>query len=347
MAILQKRLEGIQVSANPALASLYDDCLKYCKSEEGRPLLTTISTDSEGGNHSPARTTTNNTTCTPSSHTVARLLRPLSREEAVAMLLDFDTNNSNKSNNTSNKRTLPISVLRAMQVVLQQQSTAENANKLDEALSPSTTASAKTKLAFTPPATLTEEDEKNNKQFQARMARLRLQHEATQYQKLTHNIDGQYRHQHEDDVTTKSMTYAASVGLNMIVAPLSFGVFMYFFSGPLLNVAFTEFVPTHPGAVDVRKVMIGVISGVGMLFVEMMLFVIRTHEFEQGLRRKNKKQGKNAVKPFGEYSSQSDKTYTSKSGFVDGNMGGPAIVAPKEPAIMTTKSKNVKKKKAH
>jgi hypothetical protein len=39
----------------------------------------------------------------------------------------------------------------------------------------------------------------------------------------------------EDDVTTKSMTYAASVGLNMIVAPISFGVFMYFFAGAIFG----------------------------------------------------------------------------------------------------------------
>jgi hypothetical protein len=41
---------------------------------------------------------------------------------------------------------------------------------------------------------------------------------------------------------------------------------------------------------------IGVVSGVAMLFIEMTLFVIRTHEFDDGMRKKNKK---NKVSPFG------------------------------------------------
>ena len=64
------------------------------------------------------------------------------------------------------------------------------------------------------------------------MDRLRMQYEETKYMKLTDNLQD---HRCDDDVTAKSMTFAASVGLNMIVAPLSFGCFMYFFAGGIFD----------------------------------------------------------------------------------------------------------------
>lgn len=288
----KRLLEGLQTTAK--VSALYKECLAYCQSHESKPLLTTVSTDDSEELEAP-----NDASITSR---VARLLRPLSLEEAVTVVLEFDA-----KTNKSQKKSLPIPVLRALHVVLQssqQPPSAQHQNNLDEALS-------HTQLAFSAPVSTSTKSSQDQAKFQARMDRLKLQHEATQYCHLTHNIDSGRNQQ--DDVTTKSMTYAASVGLNMIVAPLSFGVFMYFFSGPLLNVAFERFQPTHPGAVDVRKVIIGVLSGVGMLFVEMMLFVIRTHEFERGMRRKDKKQ-KSVVKPFGDYSSATPYTYTSGVG---------------------------------
>jgi hypothetical protein len=113
----------------------------------------------------------------------------------------------------------------------------------------------------------------------------------------------------DDDVTTKSMTYAASIGLNMIVAPISFGVFMYFFAGSLLDF----FWPTAASrsavltnAPDIRKVIMGVISGVMMLFIEMILFVIRTDEMDKAIRKKGKKRKQG---PFGYYSSATSKNF--------------------------------------
>ena len=314
-----KRLEGLQTTAE--ISALYKECLAYCHSHESKPLLTTVSTDDDSDNvDAPS-----NEICVSSR--VTRLLRPLSLEEAVAAVLDFESKKKQS-------KSLPIPVLRAMHVVLQSQ---QSAQKLDEALSNKTT----NKLAFSIPTSTSTKSSKEQEKFKARMERLRLQNEATQYCHLTNNIDGQ-RHQ-QDDVTTKSMTYAASVGLNMIVAPLSFGVFMYFFSGPLLNVAFSEFQPSHPGAVDVRKVIIGVMSGVGMLFVEMMLFVIRTHEFERGMRRKDKKQKQQlggSQQPFGAYSSATEKTYTSGVG------NGEMVAAGAKNASATSKASRGKKKKA-
>lgn len=312
----KRLLKGVK--ATPTLSALYQDCLLYC--HDSKPPLTTISTDDDDSEGKTKGDNSSSTTAVkdgPSSVS-KRLLRPLSLEEAVSTVLEFEEKTKKSSSNSP--ESLPIAVLRAMHVILgaSPSPATANSNKLNDALSDKT---ATTQLVFTTPSTetsLTPQQE----QFQARMERLRLQSEATQYCHLTNNIDANRRHHQEDDVTTKSMTYAASVGLNMIVAPLSFGVFMYFFSGPLLNTMLTEFVPSHPGAVDIRKVMIGVMSGVGMLFVEMMLFVIRTHEFERGMRRKQHKQqtkgGMGGVSvsstPFGEYSSATEKTYRSGVG---------------------------------
>ena len=129
------------------------------------------------------------------------------------------------------------------------------------------------------------------------MGKLRLQNEETKYTKITNNIKDQRQ---EDDTTTKSMTFAASVGINMIVAPISFGAFMYFFSGGVFDFFWPP--PTegeyddfnnnrnnrNPTGVDIKRVIIAVISGVAMMIIEMILFVIRTHEFEAHTTKKEK-----------------------------------------------------------
>jgi hypothetical protein len=165
-------------------------------------------------------------------------------------------------------------------------------------------------LVFTSPpkasAAESENMEKQQKKYNKRMDRLRLQQEETKYSKLTSNLGKVVK---DDDVTTKSMTYAASIGLNMIVAPISFGVLMYFFAGSLLD----YFYPTVQSksaaltnAPDIRKVIMGVISGVAMLFIEMILFVIRTDEMDKAIRKKGKKRKQG---PFGYYSSATTKNF--------------------------------------
>ena len=146
-----------------------------------------------------------------------------------------------------------------------------------------------------------------------RIEKLKLQSEETKYSKITTNIKDQRQ---EDDITTKSMTYAASVGINMIVAPISFGTFMYFFSGGVFDFFFPPNVDgddfntknLNPTGVDIKRVIIGVISGVIMMIIEMLLFVIRTHEFDHYTTKKKKKRG---IEPFGVYSSKSNKIYTT------------------------------------
>lgn len=147
-------------------------------------------------------------------------------------------------------------------------------------------------------------DPKEQLAYAKRLAYLRRKREEQLYSKLTSNISIQKQ---DDDISNKSMTYATSIGLNMIVGPVCFGVFMYFFGGSLLNYAWPMEL-LHPGQVDVRKVILGVLSGVMMLFVEMILFVIRTHELDKALRVKERQQRKTA-NPFSRYTSNSAKIY--------------------------------------
>ena len=155
-------------------------------------------------------------------------------------------------------------------------------------------------LLYTPPVKVSRNAE--SEQFQKRLQRLRMKVEERKYIHLTSNI----ALRKQNDVTTRSMTYAASVGLNMIVAPISFGAFMYFFSGHLMGWTLgidNDVGDTHNhngknSGVDVRKVIVGVISGVIMMFIEMILFVIRSHEFDASNRKKEKKKG---LTPFGDY----------------------------------------------
>ena len=133
--------------------------------------------------------------------------------------------------------------------------------------------------------------------FQKRLERLRLQDEERSYMNLTTNLKTAASLK-DDNVTVKSMTYAASVGLNMIVAPISFGVFMYFFAGGIFDRLFGSEDSTATGNIDIKRVIAGVVSGVFMLFVEMLLFVIRSHELDSSVRKKSKKK-ENRANPFG------------------------------------------------
>jgi hypothetical protein len=135
------------------------------------------------------------------------------------------------------------------------------------------------------------------RKYRERIERLRLKSEETKYSKLTSNLKSS---KNTDDITARSMTYAASVGLNMIIAPLSFGCFMYFFAGGVFDYFLgDDFSARTTGGTDIKRVIIGVVSGVVMLFIEMILYMIRTHEFESHERKKQEKKG---VEPFGVYS---------------------------------------------
>lgn len=229
-----------------------------------------------------------------------------------------------RNNPFSTKHTptaMPLSVLQAIQIMYQERGTVDKLVSLEEALK------ASSSLVFSSPppspaTTTTTSNSGNNNQstaaYQRRMDRLRLQLEESKYHKLTNNL--QKDQPQDDDITAKSMTFAASVGLNMIIAPLSFGCFMYFFAGGLLDFFFQgddfqqKNISTRNGsstAVDIKRVIIGVISGVVMMIIEMLLFVIRTHELEEHSRRKKKKKN-GAVEPFGVYSTNTPAVYSDE-----------------------------------
>ena len=150
-----------------------------------------------------------------------------------------------------------------------------------------------------------------NGNFQKRMAYLRQLEEERSYLASTSNIQRLNAHSQSDDTNVKSMMYATSVGLNMIVAPISFGVFMYFFAGSLFTKFFPSSTNTHSNDIDIRQVIAGVVSGVILLFIEMILFVIRSHELDASVRKKSKKRGYKS-NPFGYTSRGAVKSYNGE-----------------------------------
>ncbi len=227
---------------------------------------------------------------------------------------ELDNNDEEKSSSSS--LYLPLSELRALAFLIEN-STCENYKK-EEFKIELESSLRKTSFSFsrrnaiknnTNTTTKHLNDDKTTDDghltpFQKRMQHLRLLDEENSYRRLTTNLKD-IRSLKDDNVTAKSMMYATSVGLNMIVAPVSFGVFMYFFSGSLFSRFFDEGgdVDGSRGGVgnagtDIRRVIAGVVCGVFMLFVEMILFVIRSHELDASVRKKEKRK-ENRANPFG------------------------------------------------
>jgi len=160
------------------------------------------------------------------------MIPSMSRAQAVEVLRNFDTTNIN----------VPVSVLRAIETLCTGRR--EYMERLDQCLQA-------TQLAFTSPPSSEYIDSEERRKFRRRMEKLKLRDEERSYGGLVKNVGLQAM---TDDVTTRSMTYAASIGLNMIVAPLSFGCFMYFFASGLFNyMGWDANRPTHLGP-DIRKV---------------------------------------------------------------------------------------------
>jgi len=140
--------------------------------------------------------------------------------------------------------------------------------------------------------------------YEKRMKRLRLKVEEKKYMKLTENLTS-VRIDH--DKTTKSMTYATSIGANMIVAPISFGIFVYFFAGQ-----FIDFEDKHTRIgkrKDAKRVIFSILAGVFMLFAEMILYVIRSHQLDVHTTKKKKK---TSLNPFGHYNAKTVKNHNEE-----------------------------------
>ena len=259
-----------------------------------------------------------NTTANATNATAATAAKVSDACEVIRKAGDPTKFKHDKNSDGSGKICVPITLLQAIAIVAEGQ---QQPLSFDEILSNDKNVS----LCFTSskPSVTSKTD---NDAFQKRLQRLRLQQEETKYNKLTTNLQDQRQ---DDDITAKSMTYAASVGLNMVIAPLSFGCFMYFFAGGFMDYFFGDSNgegdddgggtgpsnnATRGGQTDINRVIIGVISGVAMMFIEMILFVIRTHEFEEHSRKKKikqHKQGKGGVRPFGAYSKDMPTDYYS------------------------------------
>ena len=83
---------------------------------------------------------------------------------------------------------------------------------------------------------------------------------------------------------------------------------MYFFAGSIFNRLFGENDDDSSGDIDIKRVIAGVVSGVFMLFVEMILFVIRSHELDSSVRKKSKRK-ENRSNPFGYTQKSMERVY--------------------------------------
>ena len=180
-----------------------------------------------------SNTTTNASTLSSLSSLLYQQANPpLAPEQAMEIVKDYDTTSD----------IVPIKVLCAMETLCAKKK-GDFVKRLENCLH-------STQLAFTRPPKESPETEERRK-FRLRMEKLKLKQEESRYGGLVKNVGTQAQ---PDDVTTRSMTYAASIGLNMIIAPLSFGCFMYFFAGGLFNyMGWDTDRPAHMGP-DIRKV---------------------------------------------------------------------------------------------
>lgn len=196
---------------------------------------------------------------------------------------------------------IPLKTIPAAKFLLESSSTASN--EKDELNDQLQTCLQKSKLIFTRPPTVEKELTKEQLSFQKRLTMLRLRQQERKYTGLTSNIDKKV----EQDEAISGMMYATSVGANMIVAPITFGVFMYFFGSKIFTwFDDSESASRKEGQLDIRGVIVGVISGVMMLFIEMILFVIRNHEMDKYLTRKKKTDRTNA---FGYSKKRAERTF--------------------------------------
>ena len=214
-------------------------------------------------------------------------------DEAKSILKDtIQSTKSADNKDGTPSATLPLAGVSAMKYLINNSQSKQEQKDLliqllESALSQST-------LSFKPKPT-----PNNDPAFKKRLERLRLQDEERSYNNLTTNLKTASSLK-DDNVTAKSMMYATSVGLNMVVAPTTFGVFMYFFAGSIFSKFFDseETIDMRGDNIDVRRVIAGVVSGVFMLFVEMILFVIRSHELDASVRKKSRRK-ENRANPFG------------------------------------------------
>jgi hypothetical protein len=188
---------------------------------------------------------------------------------------------------TSGDDTIPIRAIKIAKIVA---TTKDLLLSLDMALQ-------NANLVFSTP----EQPPQADAAYQKRIQMLKLAEQERNYTNLTRNL----HNSPSDDATLKSMMYAATIGANMIVAPISIGVLMYFFAGKIFSFVLSDYQPAEEGKLDIHGVIAGVVAGVIMMFIEMILFVIRNHEMDKFVSKKMKRQ-KN---PFGYDKKTAERTF--------------------------------------
>mmetsp|Transcript_372 Transcript_372/g.622 ORF Transcript_372/g.622 Transcript_372/m.622 type:complete len:246 (+) Transcript_372:55-792(+) len=201
------------------------------------------------------------------------------------LLIELET--AIKESSAGDDGTIPI---RAITIAKTLATTKDLISSLDSALQ-------NTQLAFSTPE---ETPQASSAAYQKRIQMLKLAEQERNYTHLTKNLNNSPG----DDATLKSMMYAATVGANMIVAPISIGVLMYFFAGKIFSFMIPDYQAVE-GKIDIHGVIAGVVAGVIMMFIEMILFVIRNHEMDKFVSMKMKRQ-KN---PFGYDKKSAERTF--------------------------------------
>ncbi|KAK1742837.1 vacuolar ER assembly factor [Skeletonema marinoi] len=287
-------LRGIQIT--PALRAAIKAVLALPQAE--------VSSEPKGDGNKKS-----STSLPPSPSPSLSLARASNAKEQLSSLMTVKESTSllqTALNNAAVDAALPLAGVLALQSLIQSSSTdpktkTQQSQDLEAALQHTK------QLSFQKsPPNKSSNKQSNDLKFQKRLERLRLQDEERSYSNLTTNLKTAASLK-DDNITVKSMTYAASVGLNMIVAPISFGVFMYFFAGSIFNRLFGMEGPAS-GDIDIKRVIAGVVSGVFMLFVEMILFVIRSHELDASVRKKSKRK-ENRANPFGYTQKSMERVY--------------------------------------
>ena len=291
----KKALEGLQ--SNPQLITSLQEILALPQpNEENHRNDDASSAIEQEDNLSELRQALSPSSSTHSPTTSASMQR------LESILRDQQQKDSSSSSSPS---CIPLKAITAAKHLLETTTASSELKTHHETQLNESLSHPSTQLVFTQPDTDTpKERTKEQIAFQKRLERLRLVQQERAYEGLTQNIDKNI----QDDNALSGMMYATSVGANMIVAPITFGVFMYFFGAKFFSWMESEGSTTtrKEGQLDIRGVIMGVISGVIMLFIEMILFVIRNHEMDKYMTKKKKTDRTNA---FGYNARRAERTF--------------------------------------
>jgi len=295
------KLQGVKLTKE--LRSILDIVLDLPQQEEEKDSQSKSDDDYSSPSAAVASSSTSPRSMSASSPTV--LLQQVQDVKRSLLQPSYSTTDVKSTlNKHKHDDFLPLADIQAIKYLINNSSQPNNKKK--QLIQQLETALQTTKLSFQPKPQPT-----TDPAFTKRLERLRLQDEERSYNNLTTNLKTASSIK-DDNITAKSMMYATSVGLNMVVAPITFGIFMYFFAGSIFSRFFDSEIDINArknmNQIDIRRVIAGVVSGVFMLFVEMILFVIRSHELDASVRKKSRRK-ENRANPFGHTRKNAARVY--------------------------------------